>query len=210
MVAFLTTPLIALALAGAEEPQPASSHCGSFPAAVRESRSYGGMSDCYLRDIGQEPLWRGAPEGSVQVMRFSFLHGHALFFRTVRIDTLSDGTGVLTYDGEDRAMPRTASGLRRPSGPIPKRVVSLSAEQMTRIEELVAGSGTFEHDIGTWDGEDLYLHCQTLDMERVNADGYRFSSVNIGCNHPRKLKPLVDEIATLAGMEIINGGRLYR
>lgn len=211
MVAAFLTPLMALVLAGNEAEVVEASHCGSFPLAVRESRSYGGMSDCYLRDIGQEPIWRALPEDTVETMRFSFLHGHGLFFRTVRIDRFADGTGLLLYDGEDLSMPRSVSGERRPAGRIAQRRVRLTDAQMARIQELAEASGTFEHEIGSWDDdEQIYLHCQTLDMERINAEGYRFSSINIGCNHPRKLKPLVDEIATLAGMEIINGGRLYR
>ncbi|MCK0127963.1 hypothetical protein [Erythrobacter sp. F6033] len=180
-----------------------ASRCDMFPAAVPDSRTYGGASDCYLKDIRAKPLWRDLPDKHIQTMRFTFLHGHLFFFRTVQIETRANGKGRLVLKGENfRMKNRLKNGLIR------SRYVPLSVEDMQRIETLVAASGTFDHDIGTWDGDELYLHCQTLDMERANADGYRFSSINIGCNHPAKLMPLVEEVARLAKLKWDQG--VYR
>ncbi len=53
------------------------------------------------------------------------------------------------------------------------------------------------------------MHCQTLDMERVNAAGYRVSVVNIGCNQPKKLTPFVDEVVRLAKMKATENRMLF-
>ncbi|MFN3864077.1 MAG: hypothetical protein ACK4RT_07330 [Erythrobacter sp.] len=81
---------------------------------------------------------------------------------------------------------------------------------MARLSALAQQSGTFDHAVGTWDrsaeGEEgIYLHCQTLDMERVDAGGYRLSSANIGCNRPARLMPLVDEVIRLADIGMVRG-----
>lgn len=182
-----------------------ASRCGTFPAEIRTSAGYGGMSDCLLRDISAEPLWRGLPNGSVQTLRFTFLQGHFAFFRTVQIDSYPGGEGRLVLDGENFRLRPTSK-----NGRIDQTRVRLSVESMDRLNDLIEQSGTFDHDIGTWDSDAIYLHCQTLDMERINAEGYRFSSINIGCNHPAKLMPLVNEVARLAELEIVGSGQLYR
>lgn len=191
----------------AEPVWPEASECGTFPASVRRYTIYGGMSDCYLSRIGEKPLWRDLAEDHVQTLRFTFVHGHALFFRSVRIDTLPDGSGRMVVDGTNRR-----ASIRQESKRIGPHTVQLSGEEMAQIDRLVAQPGTFEHEIGTWDktdGDTLYMHCQTLDLERADADGYRTSSVNIGCNHPNKLMPLIEEIVRLAGLGQVGEGARY-
>lgn len=177
--------------------------CGIFPEAVHEQSIYGGFSDCTLAAYGEPPLWNGVPPGAVQVMRFSFTDGHFLFFRAVTITQRADGTAELVAIGSERR-----SGIRTPEKRLPARRMQLSAEQVARLNRLAEESATWQFEVGSWDGEGLYLHCQSLDMERANAEGYRFASVNIGCNQPAKLMPLIDEIAGLAGLQR-DGGLFY-
>ena len=81
---------------------------------------------------------------------------------------------------------------------------------MSKLNALAAQSGVWEFDIGSWDGDELYMHCQLLEMERANRAGYNYSSVNIGCNHPAKLMPLVDEVVRLAELEALKERWLQR
>jgi hypothetical protein len=48
----------------------------------------------------------------------------------------------------------------------------------------------------------MYLHCEILEMERADTSGYRYSSVNISCNRPRKLEPLLDFVTGLVGLKM--------
>lgn len=171
--------------------------CGTFPKEVREQSIYGGFADCALKKLGEPPLWKGLPSGTAQVMRFTFTDGHALFFRAVTIIERQDGTTELIAVGTQRR-----SGIGTPERRLPVHRRRLSAEQIARIHQLAEQAEPWNFAVGTWDGDEAYLHCQTLDMERANAAGYRFSSVNISCNQPSKLMPLVHEIASLAGLQI--------
>jgi hypothetical protein len=204
----LSAFLLMLTPLAAEEVPVEASACGTFPAAVRNTSIYGGMSDCYLSEIGEKPLWRDLPDDHIQTLRFTFVHGHSLFFRSVRIETLPDGRGKMVVDGTNQR--RT---VRQKSKRIGPRTIRLSAEEIAEIDRLVAESGTFDYEVGSWDntsGDTIYMHCQTLDLERADENGYRTSSVNIGCNRPKKLMPLVDEIVRLAGLEQVgDGSRFY-
>ncbi len=136
-------------------------------------------------------------------MRFVFTEGHGAFFRVITITARPNGDADLRVSGADRAR----QGGRTPSR---HRNVHLSVETMARISALAAQAGVWDFEVGSWDGEEIYLHCQLLEMERASATSYRYSSVNIGCNHPAKLMPLVDEVARVAGLSRVGGGKLYR
>jgi len=175
--------------------------CGIFPP---DMPLYGGFSGCSLERIGEPTLWQGLPTRSRQFTRLTFTEGHSSFFRTVKIDERTDGSAVMTVDGAPRRTFISHSETR-----IARRKIKLQPADLERINRLAQEAGVFEFERGSWDGDEIFLHCQTLDMERVNSDGYRLSTVNIGCNHPEKLMPLVNEIARLAGLKTVNGGRLF-
>ena len=82
----------------------------------------------------------------------------------------------------------------------------MSAQDWDEIDRLAGASGTFDFDVGSWDDEEIYLHCQSLAMERANHAGYRFSSVNIGCNRPEKLAPLVAKVIDLVARNALFAG----
>lgn len=177
-----------------------------MPPAVGESAAYSGYSGSRMCEAGLKPLWQGVPEGAVQVMRFTFSSGHALFWRSVTITQAPDGSGRLEVVGggfKRRDVRSRWVDLR----PVRRR---LSPDTLAALTALAEQSGTFDHAVGTWDRsadgeEELFLHCQTLEMERADAAGYRFSSVNLGCNRPAKLMPLVDEVIRLGGIDMVRG-----
>lgn len=76
--------------------------------------------------------------------------------------------------------------------------IKLDAAQLAVINRLAEQSTAFDFEAGSWDGESIYMHCQLLEMERADVSGYRYSSVNIGCNQPAKLMPLVEHVMALA------------
>jgi hypothetical protein len=137
-------------------------------------------------------------------MRFTFSSGHSLFWRSVTITRRADGTGLLEVVGGGRRN----HDDRSPWIDLKPKRRKLSAEQTAALSTLADQSGTFDHEVGTWDrspdGEDeIFLHCQTLELEQGNAAGYRFSSANIGCNRPAKLMPLVDAVIRLADIGMV-------
>lgn len=184
----------------------APSDCALLSPEVRAGSVYAGYSERQMCAAGLKPLWQGLPEGAERVLRFTFSSGHALFWRSVTITALPDGSGRLEVvgGGHKRRDVRSAWVDIRP---IRRR---LSAEALATLTALAEQSGTFDHAVGTWDQRAdgtprIYLHCQTLEMERADAAGYRFSSVNLGCNRPAKLMPLVDDVIRLADLEMVRG-----
>jgi hypothetical protein len=173
--------------------------CGTYPEAVYEKIISAGWSDCNLKKIGEPPLWEKLPSGQTRVSRFVFTEGHGSFFRFITISEQPDGTGQLRVGGGDRG--KRARTFRRSA---------LSSDQIARLNSLASQSSAWKFDIGSWDGDEIYMHCQLLEMEKMDAEGYRYSSVNIGCNHPTKLMPFVNEIVRLSGLKPVNDGRLFR
>ena len=192
---YLTSGLLALASAGQAN---AKQGCGIYPADVHETLD-GGWSACDLKRIGEPPLWRKLAGNRKQIVRFVFTDGHGAFFRFVTITENLDGTGEVRVGGSDREKPALQT-----------RGSTLSLQQMSKLNALAAQSGVWEFDVGSWDGDELYMHCQLLEMERANRAGYNYSSVNIGCNHPAKLMPLVDEVVRLAELEALKERWLQR
>ena len=195
----LTIPgflLAAPALGGAE-----SESCGIYPPDIPY---YGGFSGCNLKRLRQPALWQGLPKDAQQVTRLTFTDGHLFFFRTVAITQQSDGNGFLTVRGTSRPGPNLPS---MPS--VVRRKINLTSDDLARVDKLAEEAGAFEFERSSWDGEGLYIHCQTLDIERANPAGYRVSVVNIGCNQPVKLMPFIREIVRLARMKNAANGMLF-
>jgi hypothetical protein len=179
-----------------KEREDGDPYCGMLPEAVIRSAIYSGWSSCSLKRLGEPALHNGLPDAARQITRFTFTEGHGKVFRTVTITEHLNGTGVLRVQGT-----RRRGDYRDAASYIVPRRVRLSVEDVARIDRLGAEAGAWDYAVGTWDEkEEIYMHCQLLEMERASEAGYRFSSVNIGCNQPQKLMPLVNEIVRLAGM----------
>lgn len=197
----------ALMLAAACWAAPAAAaeeNCEILPPDVQGVAVFTGHSVSRMCEAGLKPLWQGVPEGAVQVMRFTFTSGRNLFWRSVTITARPDGGGILEVVGGGFKR----RDVRSPWVDIRKVRRRLSPEALAKLVALAEQSGTFDHAVGTWDrrtdGEtELFVHCQTLELERADAAGYRFSSVNIGCNRPDKLMPLVDEVIRLADIGMV-------
>jgi hypothetical protein len=186
--------------------------CEILPPAVQQASVYSGYSGSHMCAAGLSPLWRGiifeisgAPD-VFPVTRFTFTDGHAFFWRSMQVTELPGGTGMMKIVGGGFVERSIRSEWRD----IALRERRLSQEQMARLNALTADTGTFDHNIGTWDlqegGMEIFLHCQLLEMERLASRDYRFSSVNIGCNRPTKLMPLVDELIRLADIGMVRDG----
>lgn len=201
MRGWLALSVLALLLAAPALGNDGSESCGIFPPDVP---FYGGWSGCALKRLRQPALWQGLPKDVQQVTRLTFTDGHMFFFRAVTITQYADGKGVLTVRGTSRP------GPMRPAMPAAvRRTINLTTADLARIDQLAEQAGVFEFERGSWDGEEMYMHCQTLDIERANAAGYRVSVVNIGCNQPSKLMPFVREVVRLAKMQNGANGMLF-
>lgn len=189
----------------ATEDKEYEQYCGMLPERVVSTNAYSGWSACRMRKAGERPLWKGLPENSKQITRFIFTHGHSLFYRVVTITENLDGTAELKVIGT-----AGRTDARKPERPLPIRRQKLTSTDVVALNKLGAEAGAWDFEIGSWDGDEIYMHCQLLEMERVNAQDYRFSSVNIGCNKPAKLMPLVNKIIQLGKMENTHNGMLYQ
>ncbi|QAY75613.1 hypothetical protein [Sphingosinicella sp. BN140058] len=176
------------------EPASAVGRCGMFPAEVQDL-PYAGWSDCFLRGAGEKPLWKGMIGNRArQQVRFTFTDGHLRYVRVIDFIELADGTGRIERKTILPAGDRTYKVEK-------KRARTVSLADVRRLNDLAATSDVWKFETGTWDGEEIFLHCQTLDMERTEPAGYRFSSVSISCNRPRKLEPLIEFVTSLAGLK---------
>lgn len=175
--------------------------CGIYPQNVLDAA--GGWVGCDLKQMGQKALWNAPLKQAKVLMRFVFIEGHDSYFRVVSITENADGTGLLTVNGKTKVFRSDLPNERPPSK------VRLSVVQVARLEKLSAASGAWDFEVGSWDGDEIYVHCQFLEMERATPAAYRYSSVNIGCNQPSKLMPLVGEIAALARLKTDKVGRYY-
>ncbi len=199
LVCACTTPA---AIGESATHRQAGPQCNLLPSEVWSSTAYAGWSQSQLCGAGQGPLWHGTPEGIARITRFTFTHGHSVFFRYAVISERDDGRAWIEFGGGDRL----ESGWEERE----TRRRDLSAADLAQLNALAEESGTFDHSVGTWDGGELYMHCQLLEMERAEGDDYSFSSVNIGCNQPERLLPLVRHVMDLAWLEFVEGGRVIR
>ncbi|MEL1251486.1 hypothetical protein [Aurantiacibacter gilvus] len=198
-----TTPS---AISNSATHQQAGPQCNLLPAEVWSSTAYAGWSQGQLCNAGQGPLWQGTPDGIARITRFTFTHGHASFFRYAVISERDDGRAWIEFGGGGYGEDGVRSGWEA----LEPHRRDLSAEDLARFNALAESTGTFEHSVGTWDGGELYMHCQLLEMERAEGSDYSFSSVNIGCNQPERLMPLVRHVMDLAWLEFAEEGRLIR
>jgi len=193
--AILALILMALAAPGiGKVVKDQDGRCGMYPAAVYEL-TYSAWADCRLRGVGEKPLWGGVTNPRYhQQARFTFNDGHMRYTKVINFVELSNGTGLIELktvvpdDGQLDVRDR--------------RRVKLSAQDVLRFNELARASDAWKFETGSWDGAEMYLHCEVLEMERADTSGYRYSSVNISCNRPRKLEPLLDFVTGLVGLKM--------
>jgi hypothetical protein len=132
-------------------------------------------------------------------MRFVFSSGRDRSFRFLTLVERADGRSWMESGGLDWR-------VRQARRTWPRQRQTLSAQDWIEINRLVEAADAFEFDVGSWDGDEIYMHCQNLVMERANQDGYRFSSAAIGCNRPEKLVPLLEKVIALAGRQPLFAG----
>jgi len=181
---------------------PARAHagdrCGTYPEEVAT-----GYADCILRDGGEKPLWLGGQRrGVVQEIRLTFTEGHLAYTKVIHLTQRTNGKTSIRLKTLRRARDGRVVVITGKSR-------RLSAQEVAMIDQLGSSSGTWEHRIGSWDGNEFFMHCETLDMERVTSDGYSFSSVNISCNQPQRLMPFVNFVAGLVGLKPYANGRMF-
>ncbi len=194
-----------LAVASAA-PAKNDEECDTYPLVVHQTA--GGWSDCDLKRGGEQPLWRGlSGKGFVRQIRFAFHSGRSFtdqtknYFTVIRLNERPDGTGVAEHskyvyiDGMKGYW--RSNKLRR----------DVSREDVAKLNKIGKESGNWDFATGSWDGDEIYIHCNFLEMERVDAQGYRYASVNYGCNRPAKLVPLVEHLTSLAKVRPDKNGR---
>jgi len=180
----------------------ASDRCGMYPDVIYES-AYAAYSDCRLKKVGEQPLWHGITStGFRQKIRFAFTEGHFAYTRVINFTELANQTGIIKVYTIIATKEHKSKVIGRQRHEVSRRDIAL-------LNTLGDQSGVWHFANGSWDDEEIYQHCQSLDMERINGEGYRFSSVQIGCNHPSKLMPFVDHLTKLAEIAPKYGGRLY-
>ena len=187
--------LTATSVAHAEEEEP---RCGMLPPDVAEDNFYAGFGSCALKEAKEQPLWKGLKsEKLVRQSRFTFVDGHVRWIWTIRIDERTNGKGRVEVT---RIAQRKKSLSRREVKRHWHR--NISREKMAKFNALTTEAGIWKFENGTWDDqEQLYLHCITLDMEQVSAEGFRYSGVNISCNRPRKLKAPIEHVLAMAELD---------
>ncbi len=174
-----------------------------FPPKVWSGVYYAGMGLSALEWLREKPIWHGLEDGLVRQTRFVFADGHPNKTRILHIRERVDGSGTLHVFSIDE-------GPRKPRRIDRRSVIKLDAASVATINRLVAESGTFDFEVGSWDDkDDIYVHCQTLQLERMDVGGYRYSSLNIGCNQPAKLMPLVEHVMALARIKRRDPQLLY-
>lgn len=191
---------LAILLLGAPSVAAAEDRCGTYPDAVFDQAD-AGWGDCLLHDLGEAPLWHGLEPNLRQHIRFTFTEGHGLWTRVVNIIEYADG-------GARVSLRSVLTGPRDHKRQLPPQSATVTAAQIATLNQLAEQSGVWKFDVGSWNNpKDLVIHCEMLDMERANADGYRFSTVWISCSKPAKLVPLVTFVAQLAGLHEMPDGR---
>lgn len=189
---------LALLLASDAAAVPAEGACGIYSHANYEGG--GAWSGCELKKAGEKPLWREPRDPTInQIVRFVFSSGRDNSFRFVTLIQPVDGRSRVVSGGVD-------AQYRQPRRVWPRRSNTITVQDWNELDQLAEASGAFNFAAGSWDGDEIYVHCQNLAMERVNRAGYRFSSVSISCNHPEKLLPLVTKVIALSGRDSLFTG----
>ena len=164
--------------------------CGTYPKGVAT-----GYSDCVLQKVGEKPLWRdGLKRGVLQEVRFTFTEGHLAYTKIIHVIQRASGRASVSL----QTIRRERDGEMTISMEMNRH---LSRQEIETIDQLGSSSGTWEQRIGSWDGDELFVHCETLDLERVTSAGYSFASVNISCNQPKRLMPLVNFVTALVNLK---------
>jgi hypothetical protein len=192
-----------LAPAGAAR---ANDECSFVPPALQNEVAVWGWSACRLKDWDEAPIWKQyEKKDAARVTRLMFDDGRTQGVRFIRVIEKKDGRGTLVM----RDTGPEDYGYR---GKVVERanlIKRLSVEEVREFNRLADASGTFDHVSGSWDDEEIFIHCDVLEMERIDGAGYRYSSVNISCNQPERLMPFVREVTRLAGIKPRHGGLSY-
>ena len=201
---WLILPLMWLAMPSAApaEQGPNDQYCGMYPPEISDT-GYGGFSSCQLKDLGEKPLWKGLNPKYRQQIRLTYTNGQQPGFRVIDFVERPDGTGRI----------RMRESWWAP-GDEPEVTIDtsfwVSAADVAKINALGAESTAWQLPMSTWDRNEIYMHCDTLDMERIDAAGYRYSFINISCNQPKRLMPFLAHMAKLARLKPGSEGVLVK
>jgi hypothetical protein len=168
------------------------------PDAIKLNDNYRDWYGPELEKMAEKPLWedRGATHEK-EIVRFSFIPGA----------TLAKGRGstvirIEIEDGSARLMARAQFhnlGRRSLRMLVDK---SLSRAQVTKLRALADQADAWAFRVGEWvkqDPEAIYVHCTELIMERRLRSEYAVSHALVSCEQPKRLMPLVNYVAELAG-----------
>lgn len=179
----------------AEDDQPA---CGMLPPEIVRDNLNAGFGSCGLEQVREQPLWKGLrSEKLVHQSRFTIAQGHLRWIWTFRIDERQNGTGrvEVTRIGRSHGSPYRMEKERHWHRAINKKDMAL-------FNRLTKEAGLWKFENSTWDdGDELCLHCDSLEMESVKPDGFRFSHATLGNNYSAKLRATLEHVLDISNLD---------
>jgi hypothetical protein len=162
-------------------------------ASAREDRRGAGMlppeiasqfESAFLAGFGERPLWRPeARRGYRSRLRLT-ITGILYTRASIRIDERGVGLfegHMIFVDPRDRSVPFGRTETR----------FSVSRAQMERLRAAIGEARMFTLYPEFWrspNGDDICVDGMELIFERIDADGYRFSTANAQCNAPAAMR----------------------
>jgi hypothetical protein len=143
-----------------------------------------------LAHMDERPIWQGGASGEI-TYRFFFM-GNSCRVTSIRLwkSEISTRYVVKMLNRCEESAQFEVVGDGR-----------IWKQDQVELQSLMDASDMWRFRAGNWnDPEEVYLDCTTLLMERAAASEYNFSRVEISCNQPRKLMPLVNKIVALVGL----------
>lgn len=141
-------------------------------------------SQAYLAGFGERPLWQPQARDGYRSRLRLIITGILYTKASIRIDESGSGhfDGYMVYlDPRDRSVPFGRTETRFP----------VSRAQMARLRAAIEAARMFTLYPEFWrspDGDEICVDGMELIFERVDANGYRFSTANAQCNAPPAMR----------------------
>ena len=167
------------------------------PQAIEANENYRDWYGPELVQFGEKPLWVESDDAAGrETIRFTFIPGATLLrgrhTTVIRIET---------EKGKARLIARTEINDRGKRSNREVANKSLSFAEVVKLQAFAEKAEPWKYPVGTWEKDEISIHCTELLMERRQRSSYAVSHILISCNQPDRLMPLVDYVAELAGQK---------